>query len=237
MIYGEHRTFSYNSEELKINISEAKEAYIYRRECNNEKVERLISSKSSRVIVAPVEPVNKPAEVTNYLEIDFSRSVFIEPQGRNKVFLKFPIEICVFLSDNKKISVLDVFTLTKPKYTLYGTPRTGIICRWYKSDVYTSIPEIDPLREGVIELEIKNELNEWVEVAKIVFDAYDMKIYYNGGMVSMRGEMRIISKVAAETKFNDEPLMGEQKRSIDLYTAKALPMIERKGFFMEWGLK
>lgn len=227
-LYGEHNYgFSYSSDELRIDCSD-----VYRRECRGEVVEKLISGGKG-FIINPVEPVNLPREITHYLCIELKKPVLLEAGTKTEIFIKFPIEIGVFLK-GKSVSPIDIFTLSKPKYTLYGNPKSGVICRWYESDVYTELPKADPLKEGIIALKIENSDEEWVEVRKAVFDSYGMKIYY-GDVVSMVAEMKVISKNVAETSFVDKPIKEGMKKSIELYVARKL-LIEKGAFLMEWGM-
>ncbi len=183
------------------------------------------------IIVNPVEPINLPKNVTRYLEIDFP-PVLIKPNAIETIYLKFPIEIGVFAKEGDKITVVDVFTFDKPKYTLYGTPKNGVVCRWFWSEVYYEIPEVDPLKHGVLKLVIKNG-GDWVEVGKVVLDCYAMKIYYSE-FASCWAEMKILSKISAETTFVDKPIIGGMKKAIELYTTRRLI---GRSFTMEWGLK
>jgi len=55
----------------------------------------------------------------------------IKPNAVETIYLKFPIEIGVFAKDGGKVTVVDVFTFDKPKYTLYGNPKSDVVCRWF----------------------------------------------------------------------------------------------------------
>jgi uncharacterized protein len=205
----------------------------YRRTCGRDTFERILASESGSIIVNPVEPVNLPKEVTNYLQVEFD-PIVIEPGGTQKIYLKIPIEIGVFLDAMKDLEVLDIFCSDHQKYTLYGPPSGGVIARWCLSHVYGEIPPLEPFREGVIELTIRNTHREWVKVAYAVFESCDMKIYY-GDVVAMVAQMKILNKHMAETDFVDLPLLPGMRKSVELYTARNIPVI-RKGFLMEWGL-
>ena len=201
----------------------------------NEYVEKVLASDTGRIIINPVEPLNLPKEITKYLEIEFE-PIVVEPSSHKKVYLKFPVEIGVFATTKKSIDILDIFTLTNPKYSLYGPPDSGVICRWYRSDVFSDLPKTDPLKEGIIELHLQNTTHEWVEIKRVVFESFGMKIYY-GEFVSMIAEMKIVSKVVAETDFVNKPIKKGMKKALELHTARRIPVVERKGFLMEWGLK
>ncbi|MCK4811072.1 MAG: DUF432 domain-containing protein, partial [Methanosarcinales archaeon] len=81
----------------------------------DEEVEDMLLSSSSKILINPVEPVNKPKELTPHFLIEFERSVFIEPSARRTVFVKFPVEIGVFVHGKKDFQILDVLTLNKQK--------------------------------------------------------------------------------------------------------------------------
>ena len=197
---------------------------------SGEKVEKIVAG-GNEFIVNPVEPVNLPAGITRFLFVEFSKPVNIEPGESVILYLKFPVEVGVFVK-GRRLSVIDVFTLTRPKYTLYGTPSKGIVCRYYLSDVYSTPPEVDGLTEGILELKIKNDFDDWVEVKKAVFDGYGMKIYYSD-CSSMVARMKVESRTLAETTFLNAPLKDGMRKAIELYVARRL--IERKKFVMEWG--
>ena len=205
----------------------------YRRMCEGRTFERILVSETGEVIVNPVEPVNLPEEVTNFLMVAFS-PLIIEPGATQTVYLKFPVEIGVFVESAKDIEVLDVFGLGTQKYTLYGSPANGIIARYCRSAVYPEIPPVECLCDGVMELTIHNAFHEWVEVSQAVFDSTDMKIYY-GDFVAVTATMKVVTKILAETDFVDAPLRPEMMKSVELYTARKIPVIDR-GYLMEWGL-
>ncbi|MET1124495.1 MAG: DUF432 domain-containing protein [Archaeoglobaceae archaeon] len=214
---------------VKIEVRRAGVGYRYRRG----NFSRLLLASSGTMIINPVEPVNLPKSVTNYLMIELSEEVVVPPKGIGLVYLTFPVEIGVILSDGGAYEVVDVFSFVKPKYALYGEPSRGIICRYWRSDVYSEQPERDRLREGVLELRVVNGSDEWQKVRKVVMNVYDMKIYYNDDIVMSFGYVRIVSSTVAETGFTEGKFEG--KKSVELYTARKLPIVKKK-FFMEWGI-
>lgn len=204
----------------------------YRRRCGGQTFERILVSKTGEVIINPVEPVNLPKEITDFLQMEFSPMV-IEPGASQTVYLKFPVEIGVFLESAKDIEVLDVFAVGSQKYTLYGSPTNGVVARYYQSAVYPEIPPVECFCEGVMALSITNASREWVEVSQVVFDSTDMKIYYDD-FVAVTATMNILSANLAETDFVDAPLRPDMVKSVELYTARKIPVLNR-GYLMEWG--
>ncbi|AGK61039.1 hypothetical protein Asulf_01036 [Archaeoglobus sulfaticallidus PM70-1] len=225
--------FSAEFDSVRIRI-ESDGFYRYIRESPDGKKEKIILTKDGRIIINPVEPVNLPKEITNFLLIRFKKPVFIEPKTSMEVNLTFPVEIGVFLAAKKRVDVIDIFSLQKPKYTLYGNPRMGIICRYWESDVYSDVPDVDGFREGVMRLRITNSSDEWIEVTNAVFDIFGMKIYYDT-MVCSSASMNILSHKVAETFFLNQPLREGMKKALELYTSRKIPVMKKK-FVMEWGI-
>jgi hypothetical protein len=220
---------------ISVSVEKVGESFLYKRDCLGEKTEKTLLSKKGEIIISPVEPLNKPKTLTTYLLINFEKSLMIGPKATEKVFLKFPIEIGVYISENEEFKALDVFTTTKQKFTVYGDPRNGVLCKHWKSDTYTTLPTINIVQEGVLELNLSNASAEWVELKKAVFNAYGMKIYHNDTLVSMRANMKIKGGNQAETDFEDSPLVNEMKYALERYTARKLVVTSTK-FVMEFGL-
>lgn len=206
----------------------------YSRNCAGSMVKKHLASEGGRIIVNPVEPVNLPEEVTRFLELRFE-PLLLEPSSRQTVYLTFPVEIGVFVATQEDAHLLDIFSLNRPRYSLYGLPDWGYITRWYQSALHHEIPATDPLREGVLALEIRNDASTWVEVSRAVFDSVGMKIYYHS-FVSMWAEMRVINSTVAETNFFDRPLVRGMTRSLEHYTVLKIPGLHREEFLMDAGL-
>lgn len=235
-MYGVYRfeDFSIELQDLRIKVEKENGCYRYFRTLRDSKVEKLLFSDAD-IYVNPVEPVNLPKNITNYLYLGFRRPLLIAPVSKAEFYLTFPIEIGVIIKKDEEFEDIDVFSFLNAKYTLYGEPKGGVIARYWESEVFSKIPEVDPLREGIMKLRILNLSNSWCEVSKAVFDVYGMKIYYNKQTVSSIAEMKIHSRKVAETSFIDEPLFTDMEKAIELYTTRLIPMLSPK-FTMEWGL-
>ena len=188
----------------------------------DDSLEKILVKGDGKVLINPIEPLNKPKKITSHLLVEFDKTITIAPTSRVKVYIKFPIEMGVFISDEEEIEIIDILSLVKQKFTLYGDPSSGLICKYWKSEIYSTIPDADPISEGIMELSIINDAEIWVEVSRAVFNAYGMKIYYDSDMVSMKANMKIISNSIAETSFSDTPIRAGMEKSMELYTAKRL---------------
>jgi hypothetical protein len=190
-----------------------------------------------------VEPFYTGSETARYLELEFP-SLVIEPGATETVFLTFPVEIGVFVEGLRNTEIIDAFSLGRPKFSLYGTPRHGIITRFARSGRHREIPPVDGAREGVLKLALRNSLPEWVAISRVVLPESEIHLYVSG-FAAMMAMMRITGRDKAEIWGVDRPLMGGMSRAHDFFTARRilrldtaprLPGMERKGFLMESGL-
>jgi hypothetical protein len=226
--------FRYTSEEVSLWFERSDGFYTYNRHSGGDKLQKIIGGVPGDIIINPVEPVNLPKEVTRYLEIHFS-PVAIGPEGSQVVYLTFPIEIGVFLESKGDYDVLDIFTLTRPKYSLYGPAEEGVITRYAESQVYDRIPGTDPMKEGVMALSITNASRSWVEVSRVVIDTDTLSLYY-GDMVSMVAVMKILSRDIADIHTGDRPLLEGMKQSVLVARIKKPLLHDNLPFMMEFGV-
>lgn len=235
-MYGHHELSEFSTKIGDYSIRFEKEGNFYRyiRE-NGDKKEKFVFSDTGKVIVNPVEPVNLPKKITNLLQVKLNKSFMAEPKSWAEVYLTFPVEIAIFVAAKKSVGLIDVFSINKPKFTLYGNPRTGVICRYWESEIYNDIPEVDKYRHGVLKLRITNSDDDWVELSNVVLDVYGMKIYYDSEIVCSAASINIASPKVAETRFLDQPLREKMKKALELYTARRIAVTAGK-FVMEWGI-
>ncbi|MFA5332695.1 MAG: DUF432 domain-containing protein [Methanoregula sp.] len=222
--------------EIRLRFSNHDDLVRYERDCAGNEESRCLSRSFSAVCIHPVEPVNLPEALTRFLEISFPPLIL--PAGSEQtVYVKFPIEIGIFLESAGKCDSLDVFSLAPTKFSLYGTPSSGVITRFYRSGISTVIPDTDPLREGVIRLTIRNQRTETTIVGRAVFDSGDMSIFYSNRRVAMTATLEIYSEYLARTLVADEPPEDCPNRSINMYPASQFSIPTVKGYFMEAGTK
>jgi hypothetical protein len=230
-------------EGLSLSLDMREGHYQYRRDLAGETVERSISAGLSRLLVYPVEPFNTGSGIATHLELEFP-PLILEPGAIETIFLTFPVEIGVFVEGLRETEVLDVFPVLRPKYSLYGAPRKGIITRFARSGLHREVPAVKGAREGVLKLAIRNGFSEWTRVSRVVLPEDQIHLYA-GGYAAMLAMMRITGRSSAEITGVDRPLAGGMRRAHDLFTARKIrrlgatpkiPGMEPKGFLMEEGL-
>lgn len=215
-MYGDYELpFLIETEGISISVEQTEKLWIYRRKFGtdeDDEAEKLILGDGKHIIINPVEPLNTPKEITKNLLIEFEKVLLLAGGAKKKIFLTFPIEIGIFIADkgNKNLQLLDVFTLVRKKFTLYGPVSNGIVCKHWKSAIYSVPTSPNPLHEGVMELTLRNTTSDWASITKAVFSAYGMRIYY-GIDVFTKARMDIRSKNTAETRFEPHYISGELK--------------------------
>jgi len=236
-MYGYHAIpLRLEQEGITLSLEQEGENVLYRAVSPTGELEKVLLARAEQVLINPVEPLHKPKELTSSLLIEFERNLLVEPGATRTIFVTFPVEIGVFvIGEGSGHEILDVLTLAVQKFTLYGDPRTGVICKYWLSHISSAPPPVNPLHEGVMELTLINSNTDWVEVTRAVFNAYGMKIYYSDSLVSMRASMKIMPRRLAETEFLDAPLVPGMTKSLELYPARKLPVVPMK-FVMEAGL-
>jgi hypothetical protein len=234
-VYGTH-DFAFHDErkDFSIGIEHENGRYVYRRTLNGRTRERTLISSGGRVIINPVEPLSLPKEISGHLLVEFD-PLSIEPGAHETIYLTFPIEVGVFVAAKGNYEVVDIFSWNRQKYTLYGSPDRGVIARWWRSNVSFSPPDVDPRTEGTLSVSIANTTKDWVDVSRLVLEGYGMKIYYSDS-ASIKGWMKILSTMVAETGCYDTPLVEGQHKSLELYTARSIPGIERSRYLMDQGI-
>jgi hypothetical protein len=246
-MYGYHNPpFSIEIEGISVSVEKTGERWVYRRKFGSEEIEKLILGDGKHIIINPVEPINTPKEITPNLLIEFEKTVLLAGGEKKQIFLTFPVEIGIFISDkgNKSLQLLDVLTLVRQKFTLYGEVSNGVVCKYWKSRIYSAPPSLNPLQEGIMELTLRNDSSEWASISKAVFSAYGMKLYYEGD-VFMKARMDILNKHTAETGFELQNINGDlrsrslknhktRREAFGVYSLQKLGIVPLK-FYMGWG--
>ena len=224
------KSFTFDAVEIKTSKKEG--VYWYVREGQGSTTKTI--SSASAVIINPIEPVTQPREVTHYLLIELKTPVTLSPDSNLTIYVTFPVEVGVYLSEKEKVQHIDSFTLTNPKYTLYGTPEKGLICKWWESEVFDRVPEVVPSTEGIMKVSIQNTSGDWAELENLVFDAYYMKIYYKK-FACMNAEVKVLNN-SVRTSFVDHPILKGMEKAIELFRLRKIPIVEKSEFVMELGL-
>jgi hypothetical protein len=145
-------------------------------------VKKIIPTKSEDLTIelSPIRPLNYPAKRTSYVYLDFETPLFLSKDSAVTVFVRCPIEIGVFLVHDEHKDSLDCFTCDpkNSRFCLYGTPESGNLCKYALSEIVESYDDSMPFLNGVLKIDIKNDLDKGLTLSKIVFPITGNSIYY-----------------------------------------------------------
>ncbi len=210
-------------------------AYNYKRTIGGEVVEKTLVTRKNEILISPIEPLFTPDAITNHLFIDLEGKLSIEPKEEISLYLKFPIELGVWVFSGKSSELLDYFSLDKQKFTLYGQPIGGLICKYRKSTIHTKKPKCESFVEGILKIKIKNKYTSWAEVTKVLLEQSGMDIFYSEKEAAMNAVMKIHSSKSAETDVKNKSPFKGWKRAKKVSSTKIRDKIGI-GFYMEEGI-
>ncbi|QDI89577.1 DUF432 domain-containing protein [Candidatus Nitrosopumilus sp. SW] len=153
-----------------------------RKNTEDDLTEKIIPVKSPtlQIELCPIRPLNFPARRTDYVYLDFETPVFLSENSSATIFALCPIEIGVFfVHDNHKDS-LDCFTCdpTNSRFCLYGSPESGTLCKYAKTQIVESYDDSTPFVNAVLKINLRNELTKGFSIGKVVFPISDNSVYY-----------------------------------------------------------
>ena len=221
--------------ELRISVEHDGNFLIYNRVLSEDTQKKMLRADPGTLLIHPIEPLHIPKKICNYLIIRFENPLCFAPKSTGQIYLTFPIEIGVFIRKNNGSEIIDIVSCSTQKYTLYGTPVNGIICRYWKSEVFKSQPSVNPLVEGIMCLTVINTLPEWVEVNKAVFDAYRMIIFFTPNLATMQSTMRIKNRDSAETDFETVSFETDMLKATKTFPERS-HVVYSECFVMESGI-
>jgi hypothetical protein len=235
--------YAVNFEGLTLSFDLENGMYHYKRALGDWKTDINVCVTGAKVLIHPVEPLNLPDNLTDFMEIKFN-PIRIEPSGICVVFVTMPIEIGVFLESKEgPAEILDIVSYVYPKYSLYGGANRGVITRFNESKVYYYPPSVKNYEAGLLKLEIENKSDEWATVGRVVIFQKGLYLYFDENFVTASAEMKIISPDVAVVTGIDSPVRPGMTPSNRLFkTRKLTPfynvtgMLNDASFTMDMGL-
>ena len=169
-----------------------------RKDAEDNLVEKIIPIKSSDLTIelSPIRPLNFPARRTSYVYLEFETPIYLSENSSATVFARCPIEIGIFIIHDGKKDSLDAFTCDpiNARYCLYGSPESGTLCKYSKSEIVSSYDDSIQFFNAVLKVDIHNELSRGYSVEKIVFPISENSIYYEGSKAIMDSVNAVLRK-------------------------------------------
>lgn len=160
--------------------------------------ERTIPTKTSNLTIelSPIRPLNFPGKRTNYVYLELETPVFLTEGSSATVFVRCPIEIGIFIIHDEKKDSLDCFTCDplNTRFCLYGATESGTLCKYSKSHIVESYDDSVPFVNGVLKIELHNQLSRGYSVEKIVFVITENSIYYKDSKAILDSVIAVLKK-------------------------------------------
>jgi len=212
-------------------------SYLYQRKKDDQIIsERTIffQSPEEELAIYPTRPISQPQPLSHHILIKIDPPIVIPPRTNVTHNLLMPIEIGVFTTHGVTNNhLIDSFSLSNPKYALYGLPETGYICRYYKSNSRLNT-KAEKYLEALIIMKFENSLDEWASVQKIVMDAYMVDFYLKEDDVYLEDSNMVIENgnIASVYLNNKPPIPNLEEIPMANEEVKKfrLTILDRAGF-------
>jgi hypothetical protein len=163
----------------KIVFGSAGSAFRYRRyEGDKLASESMIVTDSAEAYLGifPNPPIRTPREVAKNVYIKFKAPVIVDHRSVAVLYSKIPVEIGVYRQHKDEELLIDVFSLAPPRYALYGSPESGVLCRYIEAEAVTeeSALEVKKYEEAKVRIRVTNDINNVIKVNKIIIPVRDV---------------------------------------------------------------
>ncbi|HZD36394.1 MAG TPA: DUF432 domain-containing protein [Nitrososphaeraceae archaeon] len=144
--------------------------------------EKLLTSVTEEVTlcILPVPPLYALQNICNHLCLKFKSPIVVDQDQKLDFYTKMPIEIGIFKQSHKKgLLLIDCISLCKQQYTLYGTPESGMICRYKETEISATEVETSKFEEASLSARLLNETNKIIELSKLVIPLSTIVVDYS----------------------------------------------------------
>jgi len=159
--------------ENRIEINSVSSSLSYRRYVGSElAAEAMIVSNEDTVTIGvfPTPPLFTPSAVAKNVYLKFKTPVVVDQGSQAVVYAKMPIEIGVYRQSKDEEMLIDMFSRKPQQYALYGSPESGVVCRYTETEISTNNDDIKPAKyeEALVRVRIKNDIDNVVRVSKVI---------------------------------------------------------------------
>ncbi|MEM0490482.1 MAG: DUF432 domain-containing protein [Ignisphaera sp.] len=213
---------------------------LYRR-YRNDVVEKEVITKGVLKLL-PMYPVYYPRFITKYILCEFNRPIYVPPMDSLSLYFYLPIDAAVYSYSSSSFVIIDIIPLHNLyKYTLYGPPSrygdmSGLIARYCKTDVFLEKPREIDLGFCLSHLEVRNKLDRFAILSKLLLDSSPLYIFYKYGSwrcCTQRIIVTINSSSTAVVEYEKEPIESGY-RAIDEPEEVKSPLISFRSDML-WG--
>lgn len=178
----ENTEFLFPSIKARITRDQDKSFSYSRIDSEGNTVDKIIPANQEKITIeiAPIRPLNYPGRRTNFVYLDLDKEVFLSEGASTSFLVRCPIEMGIFLVHDDHKDSMDSFTCdpSKSRFGLYGSPDTGVLCKYFKVPIVKSELDSEPYHSCVVRLNFENQLERGYSIKKVVFPITDHVLYY-----------------------------------------------------------
>ncbi len=198
-----------------------------------------VISGGIRLHINPVHPILLPICMTRHILVIIENPVSLAPGDIIEGYITIPVDIAVYVEEyNEAITLIDIFTEGKIKYTLYGPLEGGHLARYHRTRFYSQEPRTKPFTEALVRITISNRSTYWITLSKILIDCKHLKLYYDPPHNAYAQALEIVvtsrrhAKVIYSTPFKTA-VIESQRPPMFRFTKSYLTL---HGTLMKWGV-
>lgn len=159
--------------ENRIEVNSSGTSLLYKRYIGSEvAAEAMLVSNEDPVLIGvfPIPPLFTPKAVATNVYLKFKTPVVVDQRSHAVVYARMPIEIGVYRQSKDEEMLIDAFSRKRQKYALYGSPESGVVCRYTETEISTNTDDIKPSRyeEALVRVRIKNDIDNVVKVNRVI---------------------------------------------------------------------
>lgn len=131
----------------------------------------IVSNEDAVIIgVFPIPPLFTPRVIAKNVYLKFRAPVVVDRGSQAVVYAKMPIEIGIYRQSEDEEMLIDAFSRMSQQYALYGSPESGVVCRYTETEISTNNDDIKPAKyeQALVRVRIKNDIDKIVKVSKVI---------------------------------------------------------------------
>src|SRR2546426_782803 len=120
--------------------------------------------------VFPIPPLFTPTAVAKNVFLKFNTSVIVDQRSQAVVYGKMPVEIGIYRQSKDEEVLLDSFSRKRQQYALYGSPESGVVCRYTETEISVNNDDMKPAKyeDALVRIRIKNDIDNIVKVSRVI---------------------------------------------------------------------
>lgn len=205
-LFGRHLVSARGAERLELNIKQNKilvlpdrnnpSCFLYQRYFANHLVTevKMISRQDSVILgVFPIPALLTPKPLAKYVYLRFKSPVLMEQRSESIFYSTMPIEVAIYRQHEDEELLVDAFRTLKQRYSLYGSPERGVLCRYKEVNIDPAKINISAQKyeEALLKIIVRNGIDNIVRISKVVIPMQNVVLDHNDDETVLPGAVEM----------------------------------------------